>query len=265
MCTVPGRTLRASACQEKIVQRKEPRLHSDGCQVLPGKESSPDCGEQKAVPRKNRAQLAEYNKAYRERNQARLKELRRLRREKNRDQLRESRKHYRERNRVHLKEAARLYRQNNLERCLRYEQQYRETHREQLREKGRHYRARLAEKKRTREKLKTLGPLRLTIPLTACRTQPSLETYLNNFCASLPSVERQKTEEKIKALGPLKLTIPLEDFMKTIPKTSENFSFCESFLDSYTLTDMDLGDAQVTDPPDLDPLTWRTFRFCRTY
>ena len=141
------------------------------------------------------------------------------------------------------------------------EQRYRETHREQLREKGRHYRARLAEKKRTREKLKSLGPLRLTIPLTACRTQPSLETYLNDFCASLPCVERQKTEEKIKALGPLKLTIPLEDFMKSMPKTSENLSFCESFLDSYTLTDMDSGDAQVTDPPDLDPPDLEEFSF----
>ena len=201
---------------------------------------------------KNRAQLAEYDRAYRERNQARLKEVRRLHREKNRDHLRESGKRYRERNRARLKEAARLYRENNLERRLMYEQQYRETHREQLREKGRRHRARLAEKKRTREKLKALGPLTLTIPLTVCRTQPSLETYLNNFCASLPCVERQKTEEKIKALGPLKLTIPLEDFMKSMPKTSENFSFCESFLDSYTLTDMDSGGAQVTDPPDLE-------------
>ena len=41
--------------------------------------------------------------------------------------------------------------------------------------------------------------------------------------------------------------------MKSMPKTPENVSFCESFLDSYTLTDMDSGDAQVTDPPDLDP------------
>ena len=205
---------------------------------------------------KNRAQLLEYNRAYRERNQARLKELRRLRREKNRDHLRECGKRYRERNQARLKESARLYRQNNLERRLMYEQQYRETHRELLREKGKRYRARLAEKKRTGEKLKALGPLTLTIPLTVCRTQPSVESYLNNFCASLPSVERQKTEEKIKALGPLKLTIPLEDFMKSIPKTSEHFSFCESFLDSYTLTDMDSGVTQALDPPDLEDLSF---------
>ena len=100
-------------------------------------------------------------------------------------------------------------------------------------------------------------PQTLAVVLTDCRTQPSLETYLNNFCAYLPSVEpsveRQKTEEKIKALGPLKLTIPLEDFRKSIPKTFENFSFCESFLEeTYTLTDMDSGDAQVVDPPDLN-------------
>jgi len=96
-------------------------------------------------------------------------------------------------------------------------------------------------------------PKPLRVVLTNCRTQPSLETYLNDFCASLPSVERQKTEEKIKALGPLKLTIPLEDFIKSIPKTFENLSFCESFLEDYTLTDMDSGDAQVMDPSDLDP------------
>ena len=92
-------------------------------------------------------------------------------------------------------------------------------------------------------------PKPLRVVLTDCRTQPSLETYLNDFCASLPSVERQKTEEKIKALGPLKLTIPLEDFIKSIPKTFENISFCESFLEDYTLTDMDSGDVQVTGPP----------------
>jgi len=86
-----------------------------------------------------------------------------------------------------------------------------------------------------------------------------VESYLNNFCASLPSVERQKTEEKIKALGPLKLTIPLEDFKKSTPVTSpeaENFSFCESFLDSYTLTDMDSGVTQTMDPPDLEDLSF---------
>ena len=116
-------------------------------------------------------------------------------------------------------------------------------------------------------------PKPLRVVLTDCRTQPSLEMYLNDFCASLPSVERQKTEEKIKALGPLKLTIPLEDFINSIPKTFENISFCESFLEDYTLTDMDSGDAQVMDPSDLEdapltwtPLTWRTFRLCcRTY
>ena len=114
-------------------------------------------------------------------------------------------------------------------------------------------------KKRTAEKLEALGPLTLAIPLTDCRTQPSLETYLNNFCASLPSVERQKTEEKIKALGPLKVTIQLEDFKKSTPVTSpeaENFSFCESFLDSYTLTDMDSGVTQAMDPPDLEDLSF---------
>ena len=96
-------------------------------------------------------------------------------------------------------------------------------------------------------------PKPLRVVLTDYRTQPSLEMYLNDFCTSLPSIERQKTEEKIKALGPLKLTIPLEDFKKSAPKMPENLSFCESFLEDYTLTDMDSGVVQVMDPPDLGP------------
>ena len=57
----------------------------------------------------------------------------------------------------------------------------------------------------------------------------------------------------------MKLTIPLEDFKKAAPVTSpeaENFSFCESFLDSYTLTDMDSGLTQAMDPPDLEDLSF---------
>jgi len=45
----------------------------------------------------------------------------------------------------------------------------------------------------------------------------------------------------------------LEDFIKSIPNTFENISFSESFLEDYTLTDMDSGDVQTVDPSDLGP------------
>ena len=208
---------------------------------------------------KNRAQVAAASKRYRERHREQVMEYGQRYREKHRARLKEYNKAYRETHRAQRLEREKRYRENNQEQRLAYQRRYREDHRELLREKGKRYRARLAEKKRTGETLKTLGPLAVTIPLTVCRTQPSVESYLNNFCASLPSVERQKTEEKIKALGPLKLTIPLEDFMKSRPVTSpetEHSSFCESFLDSYTLTDMDSGVTQALDPPDLEDLSF---------
>ena len=213
-------------------------------------------GSKKRYREKNRAQVAAASKRYRERHREQVMEYGQRYREKHRAQLREYNKAYRETHRAQRLEREKRYRENNREQRLAYQRRYREGHRELLREKGKRYRARLAEKKRTGEKLKTLRPLAVTIPLTVCRTQPSVESYLNNFCASLPSVERQKTEEKIKALGPLKLTIPLEDFMKSMSKTSEHFSFCESFLDSYTLTDMDSGVTQALDPPDLEDLSF---------
>jgi len=136
---------------------------------------------------------------------------------------------------------------------------YRAANREKLLAQAREYywdnREKILEKFKRKRKVPRPKPLRVV--LTNCRTQPSLESYLNDFCASLPcvepSVERQKTEEKIKALGPLKLTIPLEDFIKSIPKTFETFQ--ESFLEDYTLTDMDSGDAQVMDPSDLEDVS----------
>ena len=158
---------------------------------------------------------------------------------------------YKEKHRERIRLRDREYRQKNCERILAYRRMYNRS------EKGRA--ARRAYRAANREnRLAFLVPRSkpLRVVLTDCRTQPSLETYLNDFCASLPSVERQKTEEKIKALGPLKLTIPLEDFKKSTPKMPEDFeniSFSESFLEDYSLTDMDSGDVQTVDPSDLGP------------
>ena len=177
------------------------------------------------------------------------------------DRVQESRRRYEETHKEERRAAKRQWARNNRARCTESDRRYKEKHRERIRLRDREYRqknrARILAYMRmynNKRKRKVPRPKPLRVVLSDCRTQPSLERYLNDFCASLPSVERQKTEEKIKALGPLKLTIPLEDFIKSIPKSFE--SFCESFLEDYTLTDMDSGDAQVMDPSDLEDLSF---------
>ena len=196
---------------------------------------------------KNRARCAEYERKYREKHRERLRAKAREYRQKNRVRILAYKRMYNKR--AKARAARRAYRAANHEKLHAQRREYYWANRERFLELAKRYyynkRKHVPRPKR---------PKTLRVVLTNCRTQPSLETYLNDFCASLPSVERQKTEEKIKALGPLKLTIPLEDFKKSTPKMSENFSFCESFLEeNYTLMDMDSGGVQVTDPPDLDP------------
>ena len=198
-------------------------------------------------------------KQWAQKNRARCVEYERKYREKHRERLRVKDREYRKSNRVRIVEYQRKY--NRSEKAWATRRAYRAANQEKLVTQRREYywanREKMLEKSKryyyNKRKKDVPRPKPLRVVLTDYRTQPSLEMYLNDFCASLPSVERQKTEEKIKALGPLKLTIPLEDFIKSIPKTFENFSFCESFLDCYTLTDMDSGGVQVMDPPDLGP------------
>ena len=115
---------------------------------------------------KRRKQVSMARKRYKAKYPERVAETDQRYRERNRAKLREAQRRYRERNRAKLAEAQRRYREKNLEHRLGYEEQYRETHREVLMEKERCRRARLVEKKRTREKMRALGPLTLTIPLT---------------------------------------------------------------------------------------------------
>ena len=84
------------------------------------------------------------------------------------------------------------------------------------------------EKKRTGEKLKALGPLKLTITLTDYLKSPSgrtpVTTYFKSFCQSLePSVETT-----VESHLPL---LENEDH------------------DSWTLTSLDSGDIQTVAPP----------------
>ena len=193
--------------------------------------------------RNNRARRAESDRKYKEKHRERIRLRDREYRQKNRERIMAYSRMY---NRSEKGGAARrAYRAANREKQLAQAREYYWNNREKIMEKSRRY------YNNKRKHVPRPKPLRVV--LSDCRTQPSLEMYLNDFCASLPSVERQKTEEKIKALGPLKLTIPLEDFIKSIPKTFENISFSESFLEDYSLTDMDSGAVQAVDPPDMDP------------
>ena len=201
--------------------------------------------------RNNRARRAVSDRKYKEKHRERIRVRDREYRKSNRVRIAEQQKKY---NRSEKGWAARrTYYAANREKLLAQGREYYWDNREKILEKSKRY----YNNNKRKKDVPRRKPLRVV--LTDCRTQPSLETYLNDFCASLPSVEpsveRQKTEEKIKALGPLKLTIPLEDFIKSIPKTFENISFCESFLEDYTLTDMDSGGVQAVDPSDLEDVS----------
>ena len=81
--------------------------------------------------------------------------------------------------------------------------------------------ARKRERWRTAEKIKALGPLKLTIALEDYLkpVNTPVETYLHTFCQSLEADDRPQP------------------------------SFCELLDDSYTLTDMDSGEHRPLDRP----------------
>ena len=212
-------------------------------------------------PEKARARNIRKKANYRRKYPEKVRAYRKQYVERYPDRVQESRRRYEETHKEERRAAKRQWARINRARCTESDRRYKEKHRERIRLRDRAYRqknrARILAYRRmynnNKRKKEVPRPKPLRVVLTDCRTQPSLEMYLNDFCASLPSVERQKTEEKIKALGSLKLTIPLEDFIKSIPKSFENLSFCESFLEDYTLTDMDSGGVEAVDPSDLGP------------
>ena len=141
---------------------------------------------------KRRKQQAMGRQRYKAKYPERVAECDRRYRERNRTKLREKQRRYRERNRAQLREAQRRYREKNL-----------------------------VEKKRTREKLKALGPLTLTIPLTDYLKSVPVATYVKAFCDSLESVDTN---------GPP--------------------------TDSHTLIDLDSGSVQVADSPDWENVSY---------
>ena len=203
----------------------------------------------------NRARCTEYDRKYKEKNKERIRVRDREYRQKNSERILAYRRMYNksEKGGAARRATGRTYYAANREKLLAQRREHYWANRKKMLEKSKRY---YYYNKRKKD---VSRPKPLRVVLSDCRTQPSLEMYLNDFCASLPSVEpsveRQKTDEKIKALGPLKLTILLEDFIKSIPKTFENISFSESFLEDYTLTDMDSGDVQVMDPTDLEDVS----------
>ena len=90
-------------------------------------------------------------------------------------------------------------------------------------EQDKSYPARYRERWRTAEKIKALGPLKLTIMLEDCLKSPSVntpvETFLDTFCHSLEADDRPQP------------------------------SFCQLLDDSYALTDLDSGGRRPLDRP----------------
>jgi len=161
---------------------------------------------------------AEYQKRYRERHRARVAESRKRYRERHPDRVAESYKRYREKNRARVAEAQKRYQERHPDRVAETQKRYNEKRRER-------YQKHVAnnEKKRTREKLNALGPLKLVISVTDYLKSPSghtpVTTYVRAFCDSLESVDTNES--------------PAEN-------------------DSHTLIDLDSGTMQVVEHPECD-------------
>ena len=127
----------------------------------------------------------------------------------------------RQKRRAQVREASRrYYAKHREERRAYYKQRDQTEHRRAWRAQYRVKRRKtLAERRRTLEKMKSLGPLKLTIELEDCMKPANIpvETYLETFCQSLEAEPQP--------------------------------SFCELLDDSYTLTDLDLGERRPVDPP----------------
>ena len=140
-------------------------------------------------------------------------------REKHRTQIAEAKKRYRATHWERVRASERRYRETHWEQVQARKRRYRETHCEQANAYRRRYRARQREKRRTADKVKGLGPLRLTVTVTDFFKSPCVntlvETYLDSFCQTLPS--------------------------DTVPRADQ--------AETLTLTDMDSGDLHPPDHP----------------
>ena len=203
---------------------------------------------------KRRKQVLRARKRYRAKYPQRVAETNKRYRERNRTKLREKQRRYRERNRAKLREAQRRYREKNLEHLLACEEQYRETHREVLREKERCRRARLAEKKRTQEKMEALGPLTLTINLTdylksISVTQESVDT--NGPPRDSHTLIDLDSGESVDTNGP-----PTDSHTLIDLDSGESVDTKGPPRDSHSLIDLDSGGVQVADSPDWENVSY---------
>ena len=185
--------------------------------------------------------------------------------EMHRDLIPESKKRYRERHRARVAEAQKSYRETHRELRREHQRRYEEAHRERYttdkyQARRRQYlakkRKRAQEKKRTVEKLKALGPLKLTITLTDYLKSPSghtpVTTYVKAFSDSLESlsVDTNVCEsvsenssafcDSLESLSVDTSVSPAESFLQLLEK------------DSHTLFDLDSGAMQVVEPLDCD-------------
>ena len=181
---------------------------------------------------KYRDKIAAMNKRYREENRAQIAEAKKQYRETHREQYQEYRRRYREKNQEKIREATKRYRAN---------------HRRQYRAKER---KKDKDKQRTVEKVKALGPLKLTVTLTDHLKSPCVDTpvvsYLDTFCQSLeadyraqPSVETC-WNDFVDSLEPPPVDPSVETYIE---------SFCQLLDDSWTLTNLDSGGIQAAEPP----------------
>ena len=147
-------------------------------------------------------------------------------RERYRAKVREANKRYYAKHRAKAREACRrYYAKHREERRAYFKQRDQTEHRRAWRAQYRVKRRKaLAEKQRTLEKIKSLGPLKLTIELEDCMKPIPVETYLKTFCESL-EVEPQPSFCEL-----------LDDSLASTPEEDKDPP-C-----AMTITDMDSGD-----------------------
>jgi hypothetical protein len=90
----------------------------------------------KVIPTRNKNEIIEYKKEYREQNKDKMKEYNKEYREQNKDKLKE----YYEQNKDKLKERKKEYYEQNKERKKKYNKEYREQNKDKIKEYKKKYR-----------------------------------------------------------------------------------------------------------------------------
>ena len=189
-----------------------------------------EVAELRAKEERQRAQRRAARARYRARHPEQVAAEKRRYRARYPEKVAAAKRRHREKYRARLCEAYRQYYASHWERLRAYYKQrdqteHRRAWRAQYKVKRREAIALAAarERWRTGEKIKALGPLKLTVVLEDCLKSPSVntpvETYLDTFCQSLEADDRPQP------------------------------SFCQLLDDSYALTDLDSGGRRPLDRP----------------